>query len=58
MLRARAVLEERWLSVGARARAAWHAGVDPLADCLAMAHMTVSRLTPNTRGRPAVTSYA
>ena len=60
-LRARAVLEECWLSVCARARAGpaiWHAGVGPLAACLAMAHMTVPRLTPNMRGRPSVTSYA
>ena len=49
------------LSVSARARAGpavWHAGVGPLAACLAMAHVTVPRLTPNTRGRPSVTSYA
>ena len=59
------VLEERVgalsLSVSARARASpavWHAGVGLLAACLAMAHMTVPRLTPNTRGRPSVTSYA
>ena len=45
------------LSVSARARAGpavWHAGVGPLAACLAMAHATVHRLTPNTRGRPSV----
>ena len=49
------------LSVSARARASpavWHAGVGPLAACLAMAHVAVPRLTPNTRGRPSVTSYA
>ena len=49
------------LSVSARARASpavWHAGVGPLAACLAIAHVAVSRLTPNTRGRPSVTSYA
>ena len=54
-LRARAVLAERWLSVGARARAGpavWHAGVGPLAVCLAMAHVTVPRLTPNHVGAP------
>ena len=38
--------------------AVWHAGVGPLAACLAMAHLAVPRLTPNTRGRPSVTSYA
>ena len=49
------------LSVSARARASpavWHAGVGPLAACMAMAHVAVPRLTPNTRGRPSVTSYA
>ena len=49
------------LCTRARARACpavWHAGVGPLAACLAMAHVTVPRLTPNTRGRPSVTSYA
>ena len=58
-LRARVVLEERVgalsLSVSARPRASpavWHAGVGPLAACLAMAHVTVPRLTPNTRGAP------
>ena len=54
-------LEEHWLSVSARARAGpavWHAGVGPLAACLAMAHVTVPRLTPNTWGHPSVTSYA
>ena len=30
--------------------AVWHAGVGPLAACLAMAHVTVPHLTPNTRG--------
>ena len=30
----------------------------PLAACLAMAHVAVPHLTPNTRGRPSVTSYA
>ena len=65
VLRARVVLAERVdalsLSVSARARpspAVWHAGVGPLAACLAMAHVAVPRLTPNTRGRPSVTSYA
>ena len=56
-LRARAVLKERWLSVGARAQvgpAVWHAGVGPLSASLAMAHATVPRLTPNKRGRPSV----
>ena len=56
-LRARTVLKERWLPVGARARAGpalWHAGVGPLAACFAMAHATVPRLTPNKRGRPSV----
>ena len=38
--------------------AVWHAGFGPLAACLAMAHVTVPRLTPNMRGRPTVTSYA
>ena len=49
------------LSVSARARASpavWHAGVGPLAACLAMAHVAVPRLTPNARGRPSVMSYA
>ena len=32
--------------------------VGQLAACLAMAHVAVPRLTPNTRGRPSVTSYA
>ena len=32
--------------------AVWHAGVSPLAACLAMAHVTVLCLTPNMRGRP------
>ena len=32
-------------------------GLTPLAACLAMAHVAVLRLTPNTRGRPSVTSY-
>ena len=43
------------LSVSARARAGpavWNAGVGLLAACLAMAHMTVPRLTPNMWGRP------
>ena len=56
-LRARAVLKERWLPVGARAQAGpavWHVGVSPLATCLAMAHVTVPRLTPNKRGHPSV----
>ena len=51
----------RSASVSARARASpavWHAGVGPLAACLAIAHVAVTRLTPNTRGRPSVTSYA
>ena len=62
---AHVLLEERVSalspSVSARARAGpavWHAGVGPLATCLAMAHVAVPRLTPNTRGRPSVTSYA
>ena len=38
--------------------AVWHAGVGPLAACLAMVHMAVPRLTPNARGRHSVTSYA
>ena len=38
--------------------AVWHAGIGPLAAYLAMAHVAVPRLTPNTRGRPSVTSYA
>ena len=49
------------LSVSARARASpavRHAGVGPLAACLAMAHVAVPRLTPNAAGRPSVTSYA
>ena len=49
------------LSVSAWARAGpagWHAGVGPLAAYLAMAHVTVPHLTPNTRGRPSVTPYA
>ena len=60
-LRARAVLGALALSVSARAQAGpavWHAGVGPLASCLPMVHVTVSRLTPNTRGCPSVTSYA
>ena len=64
-LRARVVLAERVgalsPSVSARARASpavWHAGVGPLAACSVMAHVAVPRLTPNTRGRPSVTSYA
>ena len=40
------------------APAVWHAGVGPLAACLAIAHVAVPRLTPNARGRPSVTSYA
>ena len=51
----------RSASVSARARASpavWHAGVGPLAACLAMAHVAVPHLTPNTQGRPSVTSYA
>ena len=51
------MLEERWLAVGAQARAGpavWHAGVGPLAACLAMAHATVPRLTPNMWGRPSL----
>ena len=49
------------LSVSARVRASpavRHAGVGPLAACLAMAHVAVPRLTPNAAGRPSVTSYA
>ena len=38
--------------------AVWHAGVGLLAACLAIVHVAVLRLTPNTRGRPSVTSYA
>ena len=39
--------------------AVWHMqGLAPLAACLAMAHVAVLRLTPNTCGRPSVTSYA
>ena len=62
MLRARVVLAER---VGAQplsqcAGPGQHGGMAcrGLAACMAMAHVAVPRLTPNTRGRPSVTSYA
>ena len=42
---------------GRASPAVWHAGVAPLAACLAMSHVAVPRLTPNTGGRPSVTSY-
>ena len=57
----------RWCSQGLSASqsvrgpappAVWHAWVGLLAACLAMAHVAVLRLTPNTRERPSVTSYA
>ena len=51
----------RSASQSVRARAGpvvWHAGVGPLAACLAMAHVAVLSFDPNTRGRPSVTSYA
>ena len=63
-LRARVVLEEHWrfqpLSqcAGPGRTGSMACRVGPLAACLAMAHVTVPRLTPNTRGRPSVTSYA
>ena len=37
---------------GRASPAVWHAGVAPLAACLAMTHVAVLRLTPNARGRP------
>ena len=51
MLRARAVLKERWLPVSARALAGpalWHAGVGPVAACLVMAYATVPCFFPTT----------
>ena len=57
LLHVRAVLKERSLPVGARAR---RYGMQ--AACLAMAHATVPRLTPQQAGAPFcfddVTSYA
>ena len=57
-LRARVVLAER---IGAQPLsqcagpgqpAGWHAGVGPLAACLAMVHVAVPRLTPQRAGAP------
>ena len=54
----------RWRSASqsvARARASpavWHAGGWPFGCMHGTWHVAVPRLTPNTRGRPSVTSYA